>query len=226
MISPISLPPLERWLLAFGIQPVIGFEQRSGNSRNFERDDNPDWPNREEPRMNIDRFCRVIIHRLGHLPLGAAVLAVGVGVAAWFLAAPPAGALNNRQQILYGGNTVSPVDTHFTSPGFGNGKLGPDFPATGLGEQSLQLRMSGGGVLSLLWVRLTTATTPSSGSFTVTVRINGADTALTCTLFSSGQCQTGATTVNIPNGARLSLSVSNNFVGSGNMSYTYTMLLD
>jgi hypothetical protein len=59
------------------------------------------------------------------------------------------------------------------------------------------------------------------------VRINGADTALTCSIMAgAGQCRTGATSVSVPNGALLTVRLDNGFVGAGNFSYTYTMLLD
>ena len=86
--------------------------------------------------------------------------------------------------------------------------------------------MIGNAVLSRLFVRLNAASSPESGSFTFTVRVNGAGTALTCTLAQSGQCTAGAATVNVSTGDRVSIVVSNDFVGSGNMAYTYSLLLD
>jgi hypothetical protein len=86
--------------------------------------------------------------------------------------------------------------------------------------------MTGGGVLSKLWVRVTTATVPTSGNLTVMVRVNGADTALNCTVLGTGQCRTGSTSVNLPGGARLAIRIANTFPDSGNVAYSYTMLLD
>jgi hypothetical protein len=162
--------------------------------------------------------------RLHHAAYAAAALllfALGLSL----LAPRSAEALNNRQQLLLGGNSTTQNSTRYTSPGFGN-QFTADFPSTGLGEAAASARMVGGGVLSSLWVRIYTQTVPSSGSFTVTVRINGAPTTLTCTLFGTGQCQSGAASVNIANGARLAVEVTNDFVNSGNVTYAYSLLLD
>jgi hypothetical protein len=176
--------------------------------------------------VSIRRLGQAVVYRLRHIPFSAAVMVLGLGLALWSFAAPPAGALNNRQQILSGGSSLnSTITTAWGAPGLQNA-VTDDWPAAGLGERSTQIRMSGGGVLSLLWVRITTQNVPSSGSLTVTVRVNDADTTLTCTVLASGQCQTGAASVTIPNGARLAVRLDNAFVGAGNFSYTYTMLLD
>jgi hypothetical protein len=180
---------------------------------------------REDESMNIYRHCAAIIQRLRYVSFGAAVMALGVALAVWSLAPPPAGALNNRQQILTGGGSQTQGGLSWTAPGFSN-VFGNDFPSAGAGETAAQLRMSGGGVLSLLWVRVNTATVPTSGNLTVMVRVNGADTTLTCTVLASGQCQSGAASVTIPNGARLAVRIANTFPDSGNVAYSYTMLLD
>ena len=167
--------------------------------------------------MLIDHLCH------GRSRAAAAALSLALGFL--FLAPQPAGALNNRQQLLLGGNSTTQSSTRYTSPGFGN-QFTADFPSTGLGEQAASARMVGGGVLSNFWVRIYTTNVPTSGSFTVTVRINGVATALTCTLFGTGQCQSGAATVNIANGARLAIEATNDFPDSGNITYSYSLLLD
>ena len=175
--------------------------------------------------MNIRRPCMTVIHGLRQIPLSAAVMALGLSLAVWSLVTPPAGALSNAQQLLSGGTSTVGGSTVWGAPGMQN-SFGNDFPAAGKGEQATQIRMTGGGVLRSLWVRVVTETVPSSGSLTMMVRINGADTALTCTLAGAGQCQSGAAIVNVPNGARLAVRQVNNFVGAGFLTFNYTMILD
>jgi hypothetical protein len=173
------------------------------------------------------------IHWIRRFPLSMATIVYGVGVGVWFLVTP-AGALNNRQSILTGGFYVGltksgPSITRqplvYTAPGLLYA-YGPDEPALGRGEQAAQLRMTGGGVLSSLWVKVITQSVPTSGSLVATVRINGADTALTCQVFGTGQCQSGAATVAVPNGARMAVAVAHDFVNEDRIALTYSMLLD
>ena len=166
----------------------------------------------------------MILQWLRNIPFKTPIMMAGMGLAVWFLAAPPAEALNNRQQLLLGGGNWGGVSPVFSAPGMPI--VGNDFPSAGMGETGVQVRMSGGGVLSVLFVRLRTQNVPSSGSLTVMVRINGADTAMTCQVFGSGQCAFTASTVTINNGDRLALRITNDFVGAGSLIVSYSMLLD
>jgi hypothetical protein len=154
----------------------------------------------------------------------AAMLVAGTVFGAWLLAAPPAGALNDTQQLLAGGDFVAEgVVTLFTSPGLAR-SYDINTPGIGLGESAAQLRMPG-GVLSALKVKLTTATAPSSGTFSVSVRINGGNTLLTCQIAATGTCNAIAN-VTVANNSRLAVRVSNTFIGAGNMGYSYTLLFN
>ena len=68
----------------------------------------------------------------------------------------------------------------FTGPGWTT-TTAPDYPDTGEGEAATQIRMAA-GTLKNLRVHVQTQNVPSGGSLIATVRINGADTALTCTV--------------------------------------------
>ena len=152
-------------------------------------------------------------------------LAIAVGVATIAAGVSPAGALNDKYTFLSGGGTMSEAgDPRFTAPGYTN-QLTDTFPGPGLAESATQLKMQA-GTLSKLRVKLTTATAPSSGKLKVIVRINGSNTALRCTLSGTGSCSSGNKSVSITNKSKLSVLVSNDFVGSGNLSYTYTLLYD
>ena len=153
----------------------------------------------------------------------AAMFAAGIGFGSWLLAASPAGALIDSRQVLAGGNRIGDGATFYTSPGFAD-QFSVNFPGTGLGEVAVQLRMPA-GVLSTLKVKLTTPFTPSSGAFILMVRKNGANTALTCQLTGSGTCN-GTANVTFAANDRLSVRVSNNFVGPGTSAYSYTLLFD
>ena len=58
------------------------------------------------------------------------------------------------------------------------------------------------------------------------VRVNGADTPLTCSLAGTGECNAGSKVKGLNNNSLLAVRASNNFVGSGVLSWNYTMLLD
>jgi hypothetical protein len=164
------------------------------------------------------------IRQSGNALSGAAMLVAGIGFGAWLLAATPAGALNDNEQLLSGSGTSIGGATLWSSPG---GTQYPDnFPAPGKGESAAQLRMSA-GVLSALRVKLTTQTTPSSGTLSVRVRINGANTALTCTVTAGGNCNSpNGTTVAVAANDKLAVRISNNFPGGNDIAYTYTLQFD
>jgi hypothetical protein len=172
-----------------------------------------------------------LIHWLRLHPISMATIVYGLGVGVWFLVTP-ADALNNRQGLLIGAGIISPASKagaapalRFTAPSLSD-TYDPDFPRRGLGETAAQIRMTGGGVLSNFWLKILTTNVPASGSLVATVRINGADTALTCQVFGTAQCNSGPATVNVPNGARLSVAFASDFPDSGAMAFTYSMLLD
>jgi len=156
--------------------------------------------------------------QLRHVPLGPFGKVMGIGMGIWLLVTPAA-----AQQVLSGMNSTTENSTRFTAPGGGN-QFTADFPGAGLGEQAAQILMRA-GTLSKLKVRVTTATVPSSGTFSVMVRVNGIDTALTCSVAATGQCSTGTKTKALANNSLLAIRASNNFVDAGALAYTYTLLL-
>lgn len=103
------------------------------------------------------------------------LLAVAV-LGASLIAATPAHALDDGQQLLVGGSSGGAAGVRYSSPGLAN-FYGNDFPGTGLGEQGAQVRTTA-GTPSKLRANAVTQGTASSGSVTVTVPINAADTVL------------------------------------------------
>jgi hypothetical protein len=150
----------------------------------------------------------------------SAGFALGIGLALCMLAAPPAAAA----QLLIGGSSTTENSTRFSAPGLGN-QYTADFPGTGLGEEAAQVRTIV-GTLSKFRVRVRTATNPSAGSFTVTVRVNGADTQLTCTLNGPGDCSAGNKVKALTNSSLLSVSASNDFADAGSITYSYSMMFE
>lgn len=151
-------------------------------------------------------------------------LTIGLWIPA-ALAPIPAFALGDTMQLLSGGGTFADPGTGFTSPGLVY-VYGPNDFGTNKGERAAQLVMPA-GILSALRVRVLTQQNPSSGALTVTVRLNGADTPLTCSTVGTATCHTppGAS-ANVSNNARLSVKIANTFVGAGNLSFTYSFLFD
>lgn len=152
-----------------------------------------------------------------------ACAAFGLVLAAGLLVGNPASALNNNRQMMTGGGVWGGSTPIYTSPGLSN-LYSPDTPATGDGETAAQMRMEA-GVLRDLKVNLRTSTTPSSGSLTVVVRINGTDTKLKCTLSGKGNCSSSKK-VAINKNDRLAIEITNDFVGAGSLSVTYTIVFD
>jgi len=161
--------------------------------------------------------------RLRDLAPCPVVKVLGVGLTLGLLTASPVRALDDAQQLLSGGSSMGEGSIIFTSPGMSN-QFGTDFPGTGLGSQAAQLRIPK-GTLRDLRVSVTTQNVPSSGSATVTVRLNGADTLLTCSVNGTGYC-TSTKSVSIPTGGLVALRVQNTFVGSGLAAYTYSLVYD
>jgi hypothetical protein len=148
----------------------------------------------------------------------------GVGLGAWLFAAPPARALIDTAHVLSGGSTLGEFQTRFTAPGLA-AVYDPDIPAPGLGEGAAQIVMPA-GTLSRLRVKMQTAAFPTIGSFTAMVRVNGADTALTCSLNAPGTCSTGGKVKGLNNNALLAVRVSNTFTDSGAITFSYTLQFD
>jgi hypothetical protein len=134
------------------------------------------------------------------------------------------GATNaSAQQILTGGNSGSGAGTRYTAPGLGN-IYGADFPATGLGESAAQIRMPA-GTLKKLKITLVTDGAQTSGQLTVTVRVNGIDSALTCSVdFEGAQCKSPEF-VTLLNDDRVALQVSST-LNTGSWAFTYSVKLE
>ncbi len=143
--------------------------------------------------------------------------------AAYALAASPAAALDDNLQILSGGGSIVAGSSLFTAPGLSN-QYGINFPGAGLGEQAASIRMQA-GTASNLRVNVVTENVPKSGTLTVTVRKNGNATNLQCSVSGTGTCNSNKS-VNFGNNARLVINASNNFVESGFVAYTYTLVYD
>ena len=179
---------------------------------------------REKQSKSQQREIHMLSKMLGHVSVVTAAL-LGVGLGAWLFAAPSARALVDTAHVVGGGGAVGEATTNFQSPGLGN-IYSNDFPAAGLGESAAQMLMPA-GTLSKVRVKITTTTAPSSGAFTLMVRVNGADTVLTCQIpFGSTQCSTGNKTKGLLTNSPLAVRVTNNFVSSGNIAFTYTMQFD
>jgi len=160
---------------------------------------------------------------LGHVSAGAGA-AFTVCLSAWLLAAPPAGALVDTAHVVSGGSTLGRGLTRFTAPGLAT-IYQADFLGAGLGESAAQILMPA-GTLSKLRVKILTEAAPSSGSFTAMVRVNGADTVLTCQLSATGQCSSGNKSKALSNNALVAVRVSNNFPDSGAVAFSYTLQFD
>ena len=125
------------------------------------------------------------------------------------------------RQILSGGfNQGGAFTNGFTGPGWTT-TLSPNYPDSGEGEAATQIRMVA-GTLKNLRVHVQTQNVPSSGSLTLTVRINGANTALTCTVTATGDC-TSTASVSINDNDRLALEITNSFPDEGNWTLTYSI---
>ena len=134
-----------------------------------------------------------------------------------FIAAPT---VSQAAQVLSGGGVMADPGVAFTSPGLL--LYDANIPVPGAGEKAVQLRMPP-GTLSRLRVRVITGNVPSSGSLSVTVRINGADSVLTCSVAGTGNCS-NAGSVTLPTAnKRLSIRIANGLVAAGNTAFTYTV---
>jgi hypothetical protein len=160
--------------------------------------------------------------RCGKWTARLTALLLGIALGPWPVTG--ANALEDTTQLLTGGNSGSAGGTRFTAPGLGN-TYNADFPGTGLGESAAQIRMTA-GVLSKLRVKVVTEGTQDSGTVTVMVRLNGADTELTCSVgIAGGECGAGGKSITILNGDLLAIRVASTY-NEGFWAYTYTLLYD
>ena len=148
---------------------------------------------------------------------------LGLAAALSLATAVSAHALSDTKQIMVAGTSQVEGGLSYAGPGMSN-VFGADFPNTGLGEQAASVRMPAGS-LSRLRVNVVTQNTPSSGFLRVMLRINGANTTLTCIVTGTGICNRNQT-VAVPNNALVTFRISNNFVGSGLLTWTATMEFD
>jgi hypothetical protein len=126
----------------------------------------------------------------------------------------------SAQQLLTGGNSGSGAGTRYTAPGVGN-IYGADFPATGLGESAAQIRMPA-GTLKKMKVTLVPDGAQTSGQLTVTVRVNGSDSALACSVdFEGGECKIPES-VTLVSDDRIAIQVSST-LDTGSWAFTYSV---
>jgi len=166
----------------------------------------------------------MLMQQLRHVLLGPIGKTMGIGLGVWLLATPPVAAVENTAQLLSGGIGAVEGQTRYTAPGSVH-NLTPDSPGPGLGEQAVQIRIPKGQLRDLR-VSVTTESVPSSGSLTVMVRLNGANTLLTCSVTQTADCNS-IKAVNVPGGgSRLAIRHSNNFVDAGSILLSYTLIFD
>jgi len=158
---------------------------------------------------------------LGHASVATAAV-LGVGLGAWLFAAPPAGALVDTAHIISGGAGIGGGTIFLTPSGAG---YSADFPSAGLGESVAQVPFPA-GTLSKLRVKLFTENAPSGGSVSVMVRVNGANTTVTCSLPASGICTSGTKTKAVNNNGLVAIRVTSNLADAGNVAIAYTLQLD
>jgi hypothetical protein len=149
---------------------------------------------------------------------------VGAAIALW--TATPARTLGDAQQILTGGVFATAAATIFTGPGVPFAQLASDLG--GRGENAASVRVPA-GTASGLRVRATSESSPSGGNLVVTVRKNGADTALTCTAPSTtpnAVCADIADTVAFANNDRMSVKIVNSLTGATTTKVTFSLVFD
>lgn len=162
---------------------------------------------------------RSIVRRRGGLAILATTTALLLGGAP-----APAVALDDGQQLLIGGNSGSASGTRFTAPGLAN-IYNADFPDTGLGEAAAQIRMVAGTV-GKFRANILTQGNATSGSVTLTVRVNGVDTDLTCSVGKDGgDCGSGGKAIAILNGDKLAVRIAST-LDQGFWTFTFTMTYD
>jgi hypothetical protein len=152
----------------------------------------------------------------------AAILASLTALAA----ATPAVALPNGEQLMSGGGQFDTVNaTVYSAPGvatvFDSG--------TAMEERAAQIFIWP-GTLKRLRVKVRVDAPPTAGALIATVRMNGAPTAMTCTIpFNVFMGSFGLCGFN-PNvaigGGWLAVQIADNFVGVSDMAVTYSFVYD
>jgi hypothetical protein len=147
---------------------------------------------------------------------------VSCALAATVFGARAAGAAGATDRILTGGFSGGNAEsTMWSAPGLST-VYGNNFPNTGQGESSAQMRMPE-GVLRRLRVSLKNRN-QTSGTVTVMVRINGQNTVLQCSVATVGNCGTAADLqVPISAGDLLAIRIDNNLVNEDGVLLTYTL---
>jgi hypothetical protein len=150
---------------------------------------------------------------LGYGSVAASALG-GVALGAWLFAAPPVRALEDTAHIIMGGTGIA-NGSSFVSP-LGNG----------YGNEAKAQTPFSAGTLSKLRVKLTTDNVPTAGAVTVVVRVNGADTNVTCSLTASGICTSGNKAKALNNNALVSMRITNDLTDAGGTVVTWSFQLD
>jgi hypothetical protein len=159
---------------------------------------------------------RMNTRMLSYGSVAAAALA-GVGLGAWLFAGLPARALVDTAHILAGKVEVG-----------GEAFVIPSGSAVdiGLGESFAQVPFPA-GTLSKLRARLMTTNVPAGGSLSVMVRVNGADTNVTCSVAAAGGiCTSGNKAKALNNNALVALRITSDLVAAGNTFVFYTLQFD
>jgi hypothetical protein len=162
------------------------------------------------------------IHWLERGQLGSGLGLIGFALS--LFAANPAAALDDTSMLFTGSyNYGGAVQTFYMPLGTGQG-YGENYPSTGLGEQSAQLRMPA-GTLSGLRVNVVTQNVPSGGTLEVIVRKNGNDTSVKCTVNAGGSsCGSGKRSVAIGGNNLVAIKVIHGLIDSGITIVNYTLV--
>jgi hypothetical protein len=150
---------------------------------------------------------------LSYVSVAAAALA-GVSLGAWLFAGPPARALEDTAHIIVG----------LAGVGGGTGFLSPS--GGGFNTEAKSQTPFPAGTLSKLRVKLTTDNVPTGGSFTLMVRVNGADTNLTCSLTASGICTSGNKAKALNNNGLVGIRIDSDLTDAGGTAVTWSFQLD
>jgi hypothetical protein len=123
--------------------------------------------------------------------------------------------------LLGGGQQVGDSDTKYSNftGSFSISTTSPD------AEKIVQTRLPAGTLSKL---KLSVFFSSMGGSGTVMIRLNGADTPLTCTATAAGKtgsCNSNAT-VNVPNNAKLSVRVTNTSGNGSGALFNYSLQFD
>lgn len=134
------------------------------------------------------------------------------------------GISSNFFQILSSSGQLSGSGSQvegFSAPG-GSQTMPPDFPSTGMGETAAQVVMPAGTIKNLRVVVVPHGVS-NSGTVDFVVRINGADTPVSCQVSGSGQADSGVATVTVSDGDLVSVKVHNLLQGNVSVNFTYSI---